>query len=148
MYPKELICADLGRIAPPDFDAPNEPHGVLADLPIPVYMTTNYDHFMTAALRARAKSPRREICRWNTSPAVRGEARVLDAGSGYVPSAAAPVVYHLHGHFEVPESIVLTEDDYLDFLVAVSRDEALLPHEIQRALAGTSLLFVDYRLSD
>ena len=42
---------------------------------------------------------------------------------------------------------MLTEDDYLDFLVAVSRDEELLPHQIQRALAGTSLLFVGYRLA-
>lgn len=43
---------------------------------------------------------------------------------------------------------MLTEDDYLDFLVAVSRDEMLLPHQIQRALAGASLLFVGYRLAD
>ncbi len=43
----------------------------------------------------------------------------------------------------VPESLVLTEDDYLDFLaLAISRDPGLLPHPIQRALAGTSLLFV------
>ena len=43
---------------------------------------------------------------------------------------------------------MLTEDDYLDFLVAIARDAALLPHQIQRALAGTSLLFVGYRLAD
>jgi hypothetical protein len=48
----------------------------------------------------------------------------------------------------VPESLVLTEDDYLDFLVAVSKEPKLLPHQIQRSLAGSSLLFVGYRLAD
>jgi hypothetical protein len=148
MFPKDLICSDLDDLGPPDFDAEDEPHAILADLPLPVYMTTNYDDFMFAALRARGKLPRREICRWNSSPAVRAEPRVLGADNDFVPTAETPVVFHLHGHFGVPESLVLTEDDYLDFLVAVSRDEQLVPHEIQRALAGTSLLFVGYRLSD
>lgn len=148
MYPKELICAELEGVGPPDFTAKNEPHAVLADLPLPVYMTTNYDDFMTAALRARNKNPSREICRWNTSPAVEAEPRLLGGEGSFVPTVATPVVYHLHGHLGVPESLVLTEDDYLDFLVAISRDEQLVPHEIQRALAGTSLLFVGYRLSD
>ena len=34
----------------PDFRAPSEPHAVLADLPLPIYMTTNYDDFMVKAL--------------------------------------------------------------------------------------------------
>jgi hypothetical protein len=146
MYPKELISAELTGVAPPDFSAEDEPHAVLARLPLPIYMTTNYDDFMAAALRHAGKEPRREICRWNTSPAVREQPTHL--GNGLPPSPANPVVYHLHGHLDVPESLVLTEDDYLDFLVAVSRDDELLPHQIQRALAGTSLLFVGYRLSD
>ena len=148
MYPKELISAELDGVGPPDFSDQGEAHSVLAALPLAIYMTTNYDDFMAAALRAAGKEPRREICRWNASPAVREQpAHLGDAGS-LPPSPANPIVYHLHGHLEVPESLVLTEDDYLDFLVAVSRDDGLLPHQIQRALAGTSLLFVGYRLSD
>jgi hypothetical protein len=148
MYPKDLISSEFASVPAPDFTVEHEPHAVLASLPLPVYMTTNYDDFMTQALRAEGKSPRQEICRWNTSPAVRLEPAVLGSDDGSPPTPATPVVYHLHGHLEVPESLVLTEDDYLDFLVAVSRDDRLLPPEIQRALAGTSLLFVGYRLSD
>ena len=48
----------------------------------------------------------------------------------------------------MPESLVLTEDDYLDFLVNISSDQALLPLRIQRALTGASLLFIGYRLAD
>ena len=36
-------------LKPPDFRELDEPHGVLARLPLPVYMTTNYDDFMSSA---------------------------------------------------------------------------------------------------
>jgi SIR2-like domain len=134
MYPKEQLCRALAGLGPPDFSRDGEPHSVFADLPLPVYVTTNYDEFMAAALRQRGKDPRREICRWNSSPSLRSEPVVLDPA--FVPTPANPVVFHLHGHLGLPESIVLTEDDYLDFLVAVSRNENLLPHQIQKALAG------------
>jgi hypothetical protein len=43
---------------------------------------------------------------------------------------------------------VLTEDDYLDFLVNISRQQDLLPPRIQEVLTGASLLFIGYRLAD
>jgi hypothetical protein len=147
MFPKELIVDEFNEGSrPPDFERDDEPHAVLARLPFRVYMTTNYDDFMISALRRYHKDPRRELCRWNTSPAMRAEPTVL--GPAFEPTVASPVVFYLHGYLGVPESLVLTEDDYLDFLVAVSRDPDLLPHQIQRALAGTSLLFIGYRLAD
>ena len=73
---------------------------------------------------------------------------VFDAESDYEPTPDDPVVFHLHGHDAVPESLVLAEGDYLDFLVNVSRDPELIPARIQRALAGTSLLFIGYSLGD
>ncbi len=48
----------------------------------------------------------------------------------------------------MPESLVLTEDDYLNFLVNISKDKDLLPYQIRKAMAGTSLLFLGYRISD
>ncbi len=147
MEPKDRICQLLRGFEQPDFTRSGEPHSLLAQLPFPIFMTTNYDHFMASALRHHNKDPKIELCRWNASPAVRAQPGVLDDTS-FVPTPANPVVYHLHGHFGVPDSLVLTEDDYFAFLVAVSRDDKLLPHQIQRALAGTSLLFIGYRLAD
>jgi hypothetical protein len=146
MWPKEKICQELRSIGPPDFDRPGEPHAVLAALPIPIYVTTNYDDFMLQALRRAGKSPHREICRWNEF--LQDEPSVFDADGGFTPTAAEPVVYHLHGALDRPESIVLTEDDYLDFLVSVSRRHDVLPPQIQSALASTSLLFLGYKLAD
>ena len=146
MWPKEKICQELRGIGPPDFDRPGEPHAVLAELPIPIYVTTNYDDFMVQALQAAGKEPKRDICRWNDSPALQAQRRVLTPA--FTPTPANPIVFHLHGHVSVPESIVLTEDDYLDFLVSISSEPKLLPHQIKKALAGASLLFIGYRLAD
>lgn len=147
MYPKELLCDELRALPLPDFSAAGEPHMILARLPLPVFITTNYDDSMYQALVAAGKDPRREVCRWNRSPALAAEPSPL-ADPGYTPTPANPLVYHLHGQLSLPESLVLTEDDYLDFLVAITRDATLLPHQIQRALAGTSLLFIGYRMAD
>jgi hypothetical protein len=147
MYPKELLGRELGALPLPDFSEAGEPHAVLARLPLPVFITTNYDDAMYAALVDAGKEPTRELCRWNRSPSLAEQASPFTT-PGYVPSPARPLVYHLHGRLQVPESLVLTEDDYLDFLVAISRDPAILPHPIQRALAGSSLLFIGYRLAD
>ena len=43
---------------------------------------------------------------------------------------------------------MLTEDDYIDFLVRVSGDPNLLPPVIQEALASKMLLFVGFSLAD
>jgi hypothetical protein len=147
MWPKEQIAKRIKQLPLPDITQPNEVHAVLAHLPLSIYITTNYDHSMFEALVAAGKDPRREICRWNGSPAVEQEPSPFD-DTAYKPSVANPVVYHLHGHVDLPESIVLTEDDYLDFLVTVTRDPNLLPHYVKRALSAHSLVFIGYRLAD
>lgn len=145
MFPKENIQRKFRVIGPPDFAQLDEPHALLADLNLPIYITTNYDSFMFLALKNRERDPKRELCRWNGF--VEMEEKSVFA-SGYSPTSANPLVYHLHGHYDLPQSLVLTEDDYLDFLVRLSSDQKLLPPAIQGALAGTSLLFIGYSLSD
>lgn len=75
MFPKEEMCRALTGLGPPDFSRPSEPHAVLSGLPLPVFLTTNYDDFMVAALRSRDKDPRREVCRWNSSPSMNAAPR-------------------------------------------------------------------------
>ena len=143
LFPKEKILKQFQRMSPPDFNSPGEPHGVLADLPLPVYLTTNYDDFMVRALKSRYKDARRELCRWNES--IRDEPSLFD--SNFTPTVANPVVFHLHGH-TIPESLVLTEDDYLTFLANIARNPNLLPVPIQAALDRSTCLFIGYRLAD
>src|SRR6266511_3429004 len=57
VYIKQRVARTLAGLGPPDFADPAEPHGLLARLPLPVYLTTNYDDFMTRALRSKGKNP-------------------------------------------------------------------------------------------
>jgi hypothetical protein len=148
MAPKERIQDELAEIAPPDFDDPAEPHAALADLPLALYITTNYDDFMSRALEHRGRPARREICKWNASYPVQDDSAPLADDPAYEPESAHPIVFHLHGRFGVAESLVLTEDDYLDFLVMLSERPDALPHQIRRAVSGTSLMFIGYSLAD
>jgi SIR2-like protein len=142
LKPKEKILKQLDGAVPPDFSAVDEPHGLLADLPLPIYLTTNYDDFMVRALKSRYRDARRELCRWNTL--IENEPSVFD--NDFIPTVANPVVFHLHGH-TIAESIVLTEDDYLYFLANIGR-EKLLPKPIQQALIRSTCVFIGYRLAD
>jgi hypothetical protein len=143
-FPKEEIINLIKAAEHPDFKASGEPHGVLADLPLPIYLTTNYDDFMFRALQENQfRKPVREFCRWNKT--VEGEPSAFDFG--YAPDVANPVVYHLHGHTR-PETIVITEDDYLTFLAAMVGNSNLLPLPIRQALITKTPLFIGYRVAD
>jgi hypothetical protein len=153
MIPKEeirdIIKKHLDEIDIQYFKIPDEPHGVLADLPLPVYITTNYDDFMMQALKSRNKKPKQELCRWNQY--IRGmkpNREMKPKDSELNPDASNPVVFHFHGCYKTPNSLVLTEDDYFDFIVNISRYDDLIPARIQEAITDASLLFIGYKIAD
>jgi hypothetical protein len=146
IWPKDLInkkFAELGTPEPGD----DEPHRVLAELDLPLYLTTNYDSFMADALTAQKRDVKRALCRWNDLTAVQNYPDPW-ADPDFQATPAQPVVFHLHGILDVVDSLVLTQDDYLDFLVAISADRELLPLQIVAALQETTLMFVGYGLGD
>ena len=143
--PIEWLSHILNTIESPDLTQIDEPHAVLATLPLTVYLTTNYDDFLMRALRSENKNPQREFCHWNSW--VRGMPAVFD-NSEYRPTVTSPLVFHFYGHTEIQDSMVLTENDYLDFLVNVSEHKDVIPVEVARQIASCSPLFLGYRLSD
>jgi hypothetical protein len=101
---------------------------------------------MATALTDAGRQPVSEICPWRT--AMKRRAVTDEPPKPFPkPSIASPVVYHLHGSLADIDSMVLTEDDYLDFLVAMSSVPDLVPPQIERAFS-TSLLFLGYSLED
>jgi hypothetical protein len=122
-----------------------EIHQQLASLGLPLYVTTNFDNFLTRAIEAKLGGNgkvRREPVVWRIP---REEREVLNPP----PSADNPVVLHLFGTDQDPESMVLTEDDHLDYLARISHDqEIFLPASINALLAKNTLLFLGYRLED
>ena len=148
MWPKEFVCKCFREdFKPPDLVDPDDPHRVLAKLPLPIYLTTNYDDCMLQALaKVPSKKPQREVCRWNS--ALRNAPSILEGKKAFKPSTATPLVFHLHGYLDILESLVLTEDDYLDFLVSYYSRENFLPPQIKEAITKNSLLFIGYSLKD
>jgi hypothetical protein len=151
MYPKNILSRVLKEKRPPDFrleEHRNTPYAVLADLNLPVYITTNYDHFMETALKSKGKDPVSEFCRWNKLGEAGGIISIFDRENQYMPTSARPLVYHLHGIIDKPQSMVLTEDDYIDFIVNLSSNNDIIPPAIRRLMATSSLLFIGYSLED
>ena len=134
----------------PDFKNAADAHVGLASLPIPIFVTTNHNDFMMRALKAAEKDPHQEVCRWKSN--ISDECGFL--AQGKEPTAAQPVVFQFYGSSQtiagesVLESLVFTEDDYFEFLINVARDEDKIPLRIQRAMAGTSLLLLGYRMDE
>jgi hypothetical protein len=126
--------------------SPIEPHRVLAQFPLPVYVTANFGNLLAEALTEADKEPRVELCRWNEF--VEMLPSVYDDEPGYRPTPQQPLVYHLFGHLKEPDSVVLTEDNYFEYLIGVTRDKDLIPGVVRRALADTALLFLGFRMDD
>ena len=151
-FPKDEMQREIRASGEPDFSLPDNPHGMLADLELPVYVTTNYDDFMAAAIRSRGRDPQVEYCRWHGYDAAIGRS----TDTPLVETIGRPLVYHLHGHVDSPRYMVLTEEDYLRFLLRMSEPtdsrqretSPLLSPPVLEALAGNALLFVGYSLAD
>lgn len=123
----------------------NDPHTVLASLPFPIYITTNPDNLLTDALKAAGKDPQVELCKWNEDMYTES---IYKREPDYRPDEKRPLVYCLFGQFGDLDSLVLTEDDYFDYLIGVTSNKDLIPGVVRRALADTALLFLGFQLDD
>jgi hypothetical protein len=152
VYLKEKVCEDFASIGPPPFGVSGEPHSLLAEFPIRVFITTNYDDYLMKALALAGKNPKSAICPWFISANSN-----FDEFFAEVPAVRSPpdepLVFHLHGNLKVPRSLVLTEGDYLEFLanIAVFRNDEgprLIPSVVLSAMTDYPLLFIGYSLQD
>lgn len=123
----------------------SDAHAVLAALPFPIYITTNADNLLTGALKAAGKDPQVELCKWNEDMQTES---VYDREPDFRPTPQRPLVYCLFGQFSDLDSMVLTEDDYFDYLIGVTSNKDLIPGVVRRALADTALLFLGFQLDD
>jgi hypothetical protein len=137
--PEEAITEVGRRLRKTD---PGDPYRVMAALPVSVYVTTAWTDLLQAALRD-ADPPRDPVTMtfpWN-------ELADFDA-TLQKPSKERPLVYHLFGRLERPRSLVLTEDDYFQWMAAWMTRRKDIPTDVSEALVEKSLMFVGFRLDD
>ncbi|MGI9644198.1 MAG: SIR2 family protein [Ilumatobacteraceae bacterium] len=131
------------RCAADEHDA----HRVLASLGCRIYITAHPWGLMEAALRDTGREPEVEICRWRPDVYDWPET-VFEREPDYEPTRERPLVFHVFGSVETPESLLLSADDYLDFLISVTADRSLIPMPVASALADSALQFLGFGLED
>jgi hypothetical protein len=123
---------------------PAEPHRILASLPLPIYITTNPDNLLAQALASEGKKPRTGVFWWHEDREPPDS--VFKMKRGYVPDPGKPLVYHFFGNLQDDTSLVVTEDNYFDFLIASGRHSTTILPRVRRSLTDASLLFLGFRL--
>jgi hypothetical protein len=118
-----------------------DPYTVLADLRLPIYITTSWTSLLEDAIRAAGREPIVRCFDWHNQRF--GEDGVLE------PTRDEPLVYHLFGTIDIPQSLVVTEDHYFFWLTEwIKRHEKGIPLCVSEALTDRSLLFLGYHLDD
>ncbi|MDF3311663.1 SIR2 family protein [Rhodococcus sp. T2V] len=128
----------------------NDPYSLVAAIPAEVYITTAWTDLLQDALKDRGKDPTTLCFPWYSKFDWTDEPWGKST-SAEPPSTTHPWVYHLFGRLEEPKTLVLTHDDYFDWLSnwIVKKDlTAFVPPRVKRALTDKSLLFLGYRLDD
>jgi hypothetical protein len=120
------------------------PYQLLAKLRLPIYLTTNTGDLLSDALRQFSDKivPQIRICPWNQF--IPEEKFMFEDE----PTPDRPLIYHLFGHMSEPLSLVLTEDEYFDYLIGVTANRKWIPGVVKEALASSTLLFLGFRMDD
>ena len=120
-----------------------DPLLILADLPLPIYLTTSPHTFLETALEKAGKAPVTDYCRWHPS--------LGDPALTHKPTVAQPLVFHLFGLDSNPLSLLLTEDDYLQYLVALAQGNGKstdpLPELVRQTMSAAAPVLLGFELA-
>jgi hypothetical protein len=175
-YPQllRLSLQDLARVAFHLERAVDNPHligvvrGILADhdcepsrllktlarLPVRLIVTTNYDRLMEEALNKAGREYTRvvqPIRGFDPNDLVKLDETLAEAKAGNIL-----ILYKIHGTFpeegdrakEASDRIMITEDDYIEFLTVVANEQRGIPQTIRAEMTAGTLLFLGYSLED
>jgi len=120
--------------------SPSPALSALAKLDFSLVITTNYDQLFEQALRAAGKEPRVSVYK----PVAVETDELLD------PTAQSPIIYKLHGDIGERASLVVTDEDYIQFVMRMADKGQYdpIPLALKAPLTTWSTLFVGYSLID
>lgn len=141
-----------------ELTSPDEksPLDLLAQMNLPVYITTSYYDFLEQALAKAGKVAITHVCFWDGPPPP--DAEQYTPALGFKPGDPTqpgfrPIVYHLLGHERFPSTIVLAEDDFLEYLKKIALDSTnsqrpIIPTYLRDQLANSALVMMGLNVSD
>ncbi|MCA1680085.1 MAG: SIR2 family protein [Actinobacteria bacterium] len=126
-------AVDVGRSPSPMLCA-------LARLDFSLVITTNYDQLFERALRDAGKAPRVSVYNPAGEPTTDFEDE----------SAHSPIIYKVHGDIAHRESLVVTDEDYIQFVLRMSDKDPYdpIPLSLKHFLKRWTTLFIGYSLLD
>lgn len=155
MVERAALIEKLKAILPDHQREPSRVLQILAELPFDLYITTNYDRLLENALK-----PRNPIVVVQTPKQLEGR-ELVEEWSVVPERERRPLIYKIHGTFRELEPapdpdedpvetspLIITEDDYIDFLTLLGSKEHGVPAQITRKLKTSALLFLGYSLED
>ncbi len=122
---------------------PTDPYTILADLNARIYVSASADSLLERFLKANDKSPNAKSRNWRDNSTSHPAAPLFEGE----PTVGAPYLYYAFGSLANPDSLVVTEDDFFDYLISASRYE-LMPTIVSGSMMENSLLFLGFSLSD
>lgn len=149
------LAVKIGEIGRHYMQDPSDASRFLAELQLPVYVVANYSNLMEDALILTGKKPRKHFYRWKDEFQDYWPVPVLDGEHHWKPIPQEPLVCHLFGGLERPRTLVLTEDDYFDYLLGLGRDRDEksmdiwgIPKVVRARFNYSSLLFLGFSMDD
>jgi len=138
------VLADEGRV-------PSELLTTLARLPVRLIVTTNYDRLMEKALEEAGREyvpVVQPIGGFHPLELASKDEELADAKAGGIL-----ILYKIHGSFQAngqapAERIIITEEDYIEFLTVVANEQIGIPPTIKAEMTTGTLLFLGYSLED
>jgi hypothetical protein len=159
LYPKTMLSDMIKGIDLSSFPPESRlPYEILAGLDLPIYITTNYDRFLEEALFRNKTRPESDFLKWSEklkNYVITANIPSVFDDDQYKPTEERPLVYHIHGDINIPESMVLTERDYFEFVINANKfdsqrreERTIFPPVVRSEIATSSLLFIGYTLED
>ena len=114
----------------------------LAELNFPLIITTNYDRHFEDALLFAGKNPTTSVYQ----PKANAPANDISED----PSSQNPFIFKIHGDINAPESLVITDEDYIDFVLRMTArgEYDPVPGTFNFRLVKWPTLFIGYSLLD
>ncbi len=135
----------LDRVVEQHLRDEDDVYRILADLDSEIYVAASPETVLEKALETRGRPPETLFCHWRSTPTEHPAPPRRERDGE--PTRDRPVVYYVFGVFPRWSSVVLTEDEFFDYLIA-SSSYRLVPEVVTGSLTEGSLIFLGFQLND
>ena len=120
----------------------------LATLPCKYYFTATADNLLIESLKRNNRYPTKGGFEWWRDSVAFSRSGTDQESESEEHDTEHPLVYRLFGNFDNRDSLVLTEDNYFQYLFRMHANTFPNDHPLQGALTASTFLFLGFRPDD